>query len=142
MDILIVGVGYVGLVTAACFAEMGHQVICLDTDKKRIEGLLLGVLPFFEPGLQELVERNTSAGRLQFTTDSSSAIASSSVAFLALPTPSGANGACDLSYVLSAAEEIGNQMQQPMVIVNKSTVPVGTAFTVKEKIAATLAKEG
>ena len=127
MNISIIGTGYVGLVTAACFSEMGHSVTCLDIDEKKIEGLKKGIIPFFEPGLKELVERNSAAERLTFTTDYSEAIENASVCFIAVPTPSLEDGACDLSYVLRAAEEIAHYLQGPCIIVNKSTVPVGTA---------------
>ena len=118
-----VGTGYVGLVTAACFAEMGHHVICLDIDHNKIARLNQGFMPFFEPGLKELVERNTEAGRLLFTTDYRYGVEHSDVCFLALPTPSNEDGSCNLSYVYAAASEIARHMNGYKIIVNKSTVP-------------------
>jgi UDPglucose 6-dehydrogenase len=134
MKILMVGTGYVGLVTAACFAEMGHHVICLDIDALKIANLQNGILPFFEPGLKELVERNVGAGRLLFTTDYKEAVEQSDVCFLALPTPSREDGSCDLSYIEGAVSQIALHMNSYKIIVMKSTVPVGTSLQVKERI--------
>lgn len=136
MQILIVGTGYVGLVTAACLAEMGHHVTCLDIDEKKIALLQKGILPIYEPGLKELVLRNTEAKRLSFTTDYPKAVKESSVCFIAVPTPSLPDGSCDLSYVFAAASEIARHMDGYKIIVNKSTVPVGTAARVKELISS------
>lgn len=134
MNILIIGTGYVGLVTGACFAEMGHHVICLDIDAKKIADLEQGIIPIFEPGLEEIVKRNVEAKRLSFTTDYKKGIEASLVCFLALPTPAGEDGSCDLKYVLSAAREIGRLMPGYRIIVNKSTVPVGSAAKVRQAV--------
>lgn len=138
MTILIIGTGYVGLVTGACFAEMGHQVICLDIDEAKVALLQRGEVPFFEPGLGELVARNAAAGRLKFTTDFRAAMQSASVCVIAVPTPSTATGSCDLSFVLHAATQIAENMQSYQLIVTKSTVPVGTSEQIKTKIAQVL----
>lgn len=142
MNILMVGTGYVGLVSAACFAEMGHRVICLDIDRAKIALLNEGVIPIFEPGLKEIVERNTAAGRLSFTTDYASSVQKSAVCFLAVPTPSKEDGSCDLSYVFAAASEIARHSQEPKIIVNKSTVPVGTGKRVKALLDSVLQERG
>jgi UDPglucose 6-dehydrogenase len=136
MQISIIGTGYVGLVTAACLAEMGHTVTCLDIDEKKINNLHEGIIPIYEPGLSELVKRNIKANRLFFTTSYTYAIESSDVCFIAVPTPSSEDGSCDLSYVLKAAESIAKCMTKPMIIVNKSTAPVGTCDKIEEKIQA------
>jgi UDPglucose 6-dehydrogenase len=132
MQILMVGTGYVGLVTGACFAEMGHNVICLDIDENKINGLNQGIIPIYEPGLEEIVKRNIKQNRLKFTTDYASAVASSLLCFIAVPTPSGEDGSCDISYVEKAARSIGKHMDGYKIIINKSTVPVGTAARVTE----------
>ena len=142
MQILMVGTGYVGLVTATCLSEMGHHVICLDIDQKKITDLKNGILPIYEPGLKELVDRNTQAGRLSFTTDYREGVRQSSVCFIAVPTPSSSDGSCDLSYVYAAVTEIARHMDGYKIIVNKSTVPIGTAAQVKELIAAVLREKG
>lgn len=138
MDIAIIGAGYVGLVTAACFAEMGHHIICLDINKKKIKDLQNGIIPIYEPGLKELIERNVEDGRLSFTTDYQLATAVSQVCFISVATPSQPDGSCDLSYVFSAASSIAQHMKHQILIVNKSTVPVGTASLVKQHIAQIL----
>jgi UDPglucose 6-dehydrogenase len=132
MHIAVVGTGYVGLVVGACLAETGNQVAGADVDAAKIAGLKENVLPIYEPGLDRLVERNQSAGRLTFTTDVGSAIAQSSVVFIAVGTPPDEDGSADLRHVLAVAEQIGRSMTREMVIVTKSTVPVGTARKVAE----------
>lgn len=137
MQILIVGTGYVGLVTGACFAEMGHTVTCLDIDAEKIGRLEQGIIPIYEPGLEEIVKRNIRQKRLFFTTDYAKGVASAPVCFIAVPTPSQSDGACDISYVEAAAREIARHMKGYKVIVNKSTVPVGTAQRVAQVIRET-----
>ncbi|NGX50243.1 MAG: UDP-glucose 6-dehydrogenase [Chlamydiae bacterium] len=139
MKIFVVGVGYVGLVTATCFAEMGHEVTCLDIDREKINKLKRGTIPFYEPGLKELVERNQKAERLTFTTTYET-LESSTLCFIAVGTPSTRSGAADLSQVDAAVNEIANHMSDYLVIVNKSTVPVGTARKVKRQIYEILAE--
>ena len=138
MHILMIGIGYVGLVTAVCFAEMGHYVTCLDIDEEKIENLKKGIIPIYEPGLKELLERNAASGRLHFVTSYRDAIPSASVCFIAVPTPSQKDGSCDLSYVLHAASEIAHHMQEPKTIVIKSTVPLGFALQLKRHIQTIL----
>ncbi|EKE08688.1 MAG: hypothetical protein ACD_17C00047G0001, partial [uncultured bacterium] len=132
MQILIVGTGYVGLVTGACFAEMGHIVTCLDIDHEKIEMLQKGAIPIYEPGLEEIVKRNIREKRLFFTTNYEEAVRPARCCFIAVPTPSKEDGSCDISYVETAARQIASYMDKDYkVIVNKSTVPVGTAHRVK-----------
>lgn len=131
MQIVIVGTGYVGLVTGACFAEMGHMVVCLDIDANKIDMLQKGQSPIFEPGLDELVKRNLQQKRLKFTTDYAKAVPQAKVCFIAVPTPSLDDGSCNTSYVEAAAAEIAKHLNGYKVIVNKSTVPVGTAARVE-----------
>jgi UDPglucose 6-dehydrogenase len=138
MHILMVGVGYVGLVTAICFAEMGHRVICLDIDEEKIENLKNGFIPIYEPGLKDLLERNAAAGRLAFMTSYKEAVSQANVCFIAVPTPSQKDGSCDLSYVMHAASEIAHHMQESKTIVIKSTVPLGCALQLKQHIQAIL----
>ncbi|HEY3343515.1 MAG TPA: UDP-glucose/GDP-mannose dehydrogenase family protein [Anaerolineaceae bacterium] len=125
-NLCVIGTGYVGLVTGTCFADLGNHVICLDVDPERIEKLKNGVMPIYEPGLEQLVDQNVRSGRLIFTTDLREAIAQADFAFIAVGTPSGVDGEADLQYVRSAAEAIADIVDHPLVIVNKSTVPVGT----------------
>jgi len=125
-QICVVGVGYVGLVTGACFADLGNRVIALDVNEERIENLKKGIMPIYEPGLEELVDRNVHAGRLSFTTSYKEAMKDTEFAFIAVGTPSGVNGEADLQYVASAARSIAESMSGPLIIINKSTVPVGT----------------
>lgn len=125
-QICVVGVGYVGLVTGACFADLGNRVVALDVDEQRIENLKKGIMPIYEPGLDELVKRNVRAGRLTFTTSYEEGLRGSEFAFIAVGTPSGVKGEADLQYVASAARSIAGSMVEPLVIINKSTVPIGT----------------
>ncbi|MFA6260212.1 MAG: UDP-glucose/GDP-mannose dehydrogenase family protein [Bacteroidia bacterium] len=134
MKIAVVGTGYVGLVTGACLADVGIEVICIDIDKKKIEDLKKGILPIYEPGLEEIVERNAKSGRLQFSTSLSESIRGCDVAFIAVGTPPGEDGSADLKYVLGVAREIGQSVEDYLVVVTKSTVPVGTAQKVKKSI--------
>ncbi|MCX5761445.1 MAG: UDP-glucose/GDP-mannose dehydrogenase family protein [Gemmatimonadetes bacterium] len=136
MNITVVGSGYVGLVAGACFAETGSSVTCADIDQGKIEGLQKNVLPIYEPGLDTLVERNQGAGRLRFTTDIPAAIASADVVFIAVGTPPDEDGSADLKYVISVADVIGRHMTRELVVVTKSTVPVGTADKVRNAVAA------
>ncbi|MFN0065044.1 MAG: nucleotide sugar dehydrogenase, partial [Chlamydiales bacterium] len=142
MKILIIGTGYVGLVTGACFAEMGHQVTCLDIDKAKIQLLQEGIIPIFEPGLEEIVRRNQAESRLHFTTDYTTAVASALFCFIAVATPEGGDGSADLSYVRAAAAQMASHMNDYKVVVNKSTVPVGSSKEVADVIAKTLAHRG
>jgi len=125
-NICVVGVGYVGLVTAACFADLGNKVVALDINEKRIADLKKGIMPIYEPGLEELVKRNVQAKRLSFTTSYSDALKDTEFVFIAVATPSGESGEADLQYVASAAQTIAQTMSAPLIIINKSTVPVGT----------------
>ncbi len=142
MRIAIFGTGYVGLVTGTCLAEVGHQVVCVDTDQARIDGLNQGRVPIYEPGLEPMVRANHAASRLAFTSDAASAIAHGLVVFIAVGTPSGEDGSADLRYVLEVARTIGRNLTRPAVVVNKSTVPVGTADQVREVIAGELRARG
>lgn len=139
-QICVVGVGYVGLVTGACFADLGNRVVALDINDERIDNLKKGIMPIYEPGLEELVERNVKAGRLTFTTSYKEAIEGSEFAFIAVGTPSGVNGEADLQYVASAATSIAENMTGPLVIINKSTVPVGTGDWVADILKDALPK--
>ena len=125
-QICVIGVGYVGLVTAACFADLGNRVIALDISEPKIKRLKQGLMPIYEPGLEELVERNVRSGRLTFTTSYDEGLKGTEFAFIAVGTPSGVDGEADLRYVASAAESIAKGMEAPLIIINKSTVPVGT----------------
>ena len=136
MKIAVVGTGYVGLVTGTCFAETGNDVICVDIDEKKVERMRNGEVPIYEPHLDVLFERNIAAGRLTFTTDLAEAIGPAEVIFLALPTPPDEDGSADLSYVLGVADQLGRMMTEYKVIVDKSTVPVGTAEKVTAAVAA------
>lgn len=133
-QICVVGVGYVGLVTAACFADLGNRVIALDINEERIEGLKKGVMPIYEPGLKELVTRNVSFGRLSFSTSYAEGLNGSEFVFIAVGTPSGVDGEADLRYLAASAKSIAENMHEPLIIVNKSTVPVGTGDWVADII--------
>lgn len=135
MKIAVVGTGYVGLVTGTCFAETGNTVTCVDIDEKKVAKLKNGEVPIYEPGLEVLFERNVHQGRLHFTTDLKEGIEGAKIIFLALPTPPGEDGSADLKYVLKVAEDLGSILEEYAVIVDKSTVPVGTAEKVRAKIA-------
>jgi len=134
MQIAVIGTGYVGLVTGACFAETGNHVICVDIDANKVDRLKKGEIPIYEPGLDIIFERNTTQGRLLFTTNLKEAIKDAAIIFLALPTPPGADGSADLSYILKVAKDLSEIIDEYKVIVDKSTVPVGTA----EKVSAIL----
>ena len=142
MKVAIVGSGYVGLVTGTCFAEVGIDVMCVDIDKKKIENLKNGIIPIYEPGLEEMVHRNIKKGRLQFTTSIAEALEDCEVLFSAVGTPPGEDGSADLQYVLSVARDCGKNMTGYILVVTKSTVPVGTALKVKNAIQEELDKRG
>ena len=142
MKIAVVGTGYVGLVTGSCLADVGMDVTCVDVDAKKIENLKKGVLPIYEPGLEDIVERNTKAGRLKFTTRLADAVKGAEAAFIAVGTPPGEDGSADLRYVLAVAKEIGETMTDYLVVVTKSTVPVGTAEKVRRELQAALTARG
>ncbi len=135
MDISVIGTGYVGLVVGTCFAETGNDVVCVDIDSRKVRMLRKGRSPIYEPGLEELLKKNIQEGRLTFTTEIEKAIRSTEVIFLALPTPPSEDGAADLRHVLSVAQVIARNLNGYKVIVNKSTVPVGTADRVRRVIA-------
>jgi UDPglucose 6-dehydrogenase len=142
MNIAVIGTGYVGLVTGACFAEFGINVTCVDKDAGKIEGLRQGVIPIFEPGLEEIVRRNAQAGRLHFTTDTAAAVKDSLVIFVAVPTPPMPDGSTDLSYVDTVARSIGQHLDGYKVVVTKSTVPVRTADRVRKEIEKSAREAG
>lgn len=142
MRLSIIGTGYVGLVTGTCFAEMGNTVYCVDTDQKKIDALERGIIPIYEPGLTELVRENHEQGNLHFTTQIQEALQESSLCFIAVGTPMDEDGSADLQYVLAVAKEIGQYMVRDMVVVDKSTVPVGTADKVREVIQEQLYQRG
>ncbi len=142
MDLTVIGTGYVGLVSGACFAEMGNRVTCVDVDEKKISGLKQGRLPIYEPGLEAIVSRNFAEGRLRFTTDLATVMADSKIFFIAVGTPPGEDGSADLQYVLAVAREIGRLLPGYAVVVDKSTVPVGTADRVREAIRQELDARG
>src|SRR2546425_7961462 len=135
MKIAVVGTGYVGLVVGACLAENGNTVICVDKDKSKIATLKAGKMPIYEPGLEEMVRRNHSEERLTFTTDLPGAVKASEIVFIAVGTPQGEDGAADLQHVLGVARDVGRAMNKYTVVIDKSTVPVGTAAKVHAVIA-------
>jgi len=134
-NVTIVGTGYVGLVSGTCFAELGNDVTCVDVNEQKVQMMQDGQVPIYEPGLEELFARNIAGGRLKFTTNLAEAVASAEIIFLALPTPPGDDGSADLSYVLGVADDLGPLLKQYTVIVDKSTVPVGTAEQVRSRMA-------
>ncbi|HVG61999.1 MAG TPA: UDP-glucose/GDP-mannose dehydrogenase family protein [Hyalangium sp.] len=136
MKIAVIGTGYVGLVAGACFADSGNDAVCVDINTEKIARLRAGEVPIYEPGLEEIIARNVREGRLSFTTQVADAVGDARVVFIAVGTPEGESGDADLSYVLSAAQEIGRALRQYTVVVNKSTVPVGTAELVRRTISA------
>ena len=142
MKITMIGTGYVGLVTGTCFAEVGNDVLCLDVDERKIAILNEGGVPIHEPGLEPMVRRNVEAGRLRFTTDVDESVAHGTLQFIAVGTPPDEDGSADMQYVIAAARNIGQRMQAPRIVVDKSTVPVGTADRVHATIAAELAARG
>jgi UDPglucose 6-dehydrogenase len=142
MKITMIGTGYVGLVTGACFAEVGNDVLCLDVDARKIAILRDGGVPIHEPGLEPMVKRNVAAGRLRFTTDVDASVAHGALQFIAVGTPPDEDGSADMQYVIAAARNIGRRMSEAKIVVDKSTVPVGTADRVHAAIAAELAARG
>ncbi len=142
MNISVIGTGYVGLVTGTCFAEMGNNVICVDIDEKKVEDLKKGIIPIYEPGLEKMVLKNHEAGTLDFTTDIKDALDKTDICFIAVGTPMGEDGSADLQYVLAVAKSIGENMTHHMYIIDKSTVPVGTADKVRAKVQETLDAKG
>ncbi|GLQ87088.1 UDP-glucose dehydrogenase family protein [Dyella flagellata] len=142
MKVTIFGTGYVGLVTGACLAEMGNHVVCVDIDEGKVARLGRGEIPIFEPGLEPIVRRNHANGQLEFTTDAASAVAHAQIIFIAVGTPPDEDGSADLQYVLSVARSVGRHLDRYAVIVNKSTVPVGTADRVRDAVAGELAARG
>src|SRR5581483_4995468 len=140
MKITMVGTGYVGLVTGACFADTGNEVLCLDLDERKIGMLREGRIPIFEPGLEDMVRRNVAAGRLRFTTDVAQSVEFGTIQFIAVGTPPDEDGSADLRHVLNAARSIGRHMRAYRLVVDKSTVPVGTADLVREAIGEELGK--
>ena len=142
MKISVIGTGYVGLVSGVCFAQMGNKVTCVDIDEGKIEKLRQGIIPIYEPGLEDMTLENYKKGTLNFTTDASEAIASSVISFIAVGTPMGDDGSADLQYVLAVAKKIGQSIRDYIVVVDKSTVPVGTAEKVRATIQAELDARG
>ncbi|WP_257295485.1 UDP-glucose/GDP-mannose dehydrogenase family protein [Endozoicomonas sp. YOMI1] len=142
MKVTVFGIGYVGLVQAAVLAEVGHDVVCVDIDQNKVENLKRGIIPIYEPGLESIVKENSQAGRLHFTTDAAEGIAQGTLQFIAVGTPPDEDGSADLQYVLAVASTIAQHMDDRKIIVNKSTVPVGTADKVAAKVAEVLQKRG
>ncbi|MBP8173476.1 MAG: UDP-glucose/GDP-mannose dehydrogenase family protein [Aeromonadaceae bacterium] len=142
MKVTVFGIGYVGLVQATVLAAVGHDVVCVDVDNAKVEGLKKGIIPIYEPGLTPLVQENFEAGRLRFTTDASEGVLHGELQFIAVGTPPDEDGSADLKYVLAVARTIATHMQSPKIVINKSTVPVGTADKVKAAINVVLAERG
>ncbi|WP_415893528.1 UDP-glucose dehydrogenase family protein [Neptuniibacter sp. PT8_73] len=142
MNVTVFGIGYVGLVQAAILADVGHNVVCVDVDQDKVDNLKKGIIPIYEPGLTPIVESNFAEGRLHFTTDAAEGIAHAELQFIAVGTPPDEDGSADLKYVLAVAETIASHMESPKIIVDKSTVPVGTADKVSAKIASVLDARG
>ena len=142
MKITVIGTGYVGLVTGTCLAEVGNEVLCLDLDPGKIDMLKAGSIPIYEPGLEDMVKRNVAAGRLSFTTDIEASVAFGQIQFIAVGTPPDEDGSADLQYVVAAARNIGRHMADHKLVVDKSTVPVGTADKVKAALQEELARRG
>ena len=142
MKVTVFGSGYVGLVTGACFADAGNQVLCVDIDAAKVARLQKGEIPIHEPGLEQLVHRSLDKGRLRFTTDAVAGVRHGLFQFIAVGTPPEEDGSADLTHVLTVAETIGKHMSEFRIVVDKSTVPVGTADRVRERIARTLADRG
>ncbi len=142
MNLTVIGTGYVGLVSGTCFAEMGNTVTCIDIDSDKIEKLRNGIIPIYEPGLEPMVKRNVESNTLRFSTQLKEHLENCDVAFIAVGTPMGEDGSADLKYVLKVAEEIGDYMENPLIVVDKSTVPVGTADKVRDAIQGQLDKRG
>ena len=142
MRVCIFGTGYVGLVTGTCLAEVGHDVVCVDVDAAKVEALDNGIVPIYEPGLTPMVKANHAAGRLRFTTDAAAGIGHGDVLFIAVGTPPDEDGSADLQYVREVARTIGRHIARPVVVVDKSTVPVGTADKVRATINAELVARG
>ena len=142
MNLTVVGTGYVGLVTGTCFSEMGNNVTCIDIDTKKVTDLKNGVIPIFEPGLERMVQKNVDANNLNFSTRLKDGLANAAIVFIAVGTPMGDDGSADLQYVLSVAKQIGQEMEKPLIVVDKSTVPVGTGDKVRETIQNELDKRG
>src|SRR5688572_16696841 len=137
MRVTIFGTGYVGLVTGTCLADVGHDVLCVDIDQKKVDNLNNGIIPIFEPGLDSIVKQSVQNGLLRFTTDMNAAVEHGELQIIAVGTPAGEDGSADLQYVVAVAKTIGQRMQGYKVVINKSTVPVGTA----EKVSAALLSE-
>jgi UDPglucose 6-dehydrogenase len=142
MNLTVIGTGYVGLVTGTCFSEMGNKVTCIDVDRKKIENLKNGIIPIYEPGLERMVAKNVASDSLHFSTELIDGLANAEVVFIAVGTPMGEDGSADLQYVLGVARQLGQEMQKPLIIVDKSTVPVGTGDKVAKVIQEELNKRG
>ncbi len=140
MRICVIGAGYVGLVSAACFAEMGNRVVCVERDAQRVARLACGQSPIYEPGLEAMLQTHLNSGQLSFTQRLNDAIKQAEIIFIAVGTPSGEDGSADLSYVLAVADELGDLLEKGCMVVNKSTVPVGTAERVAQRINSRLSK--